>query len=66
MNFRVTHIYKENCCADSMTNNGISVSSLTWWDNMPNSIKDDFHHNRLCNLCFPLYRFYVGFCYYKL
>jgi len=56
-NFKVTHIYKEeNCCVGRMTNISISVSSLTWWDNLPNSIKDDFHHNRLC---LPLYKFYT-------
>jgi len=44
-----------------VTNIDIFVSSLTWWDNMPDSIKDDFPNKRLGS---PLYRF--CWCWFML
>lgn len=56
MTSTITHIFKvRNWCAGQIVNINLYASSLTWWDSLPDSIKDDFHHNILD---LTLYRFY--------
>lgn len=46
--FKVTHIFREeNCRADKMISIDLSTNSFTWWNNLSNSIFNDFNHNRL-------------------
>lgn len=55
MIFRVSHIYREvNACADKLASFGVVSRCFTWWDLVPNFIRDEFFRNRF-NL--PSYKF---------
>jgi len=55
MNFIVTHVYREgNFCADALANAGLSMTSLTVWNDIPICIRSHYGQNRLG---LPCYRF---------
>ncbi|GAU47191.1 hypothetical protein TSUD_350560 [Trifolium subterraneum] len=48
MNFIVSHIFREgNFCADGLANVGLFLDRLTFWNEIPFVIKDNFDANRL-------------------
>lgn len=41
MHFRSSHIFiEDNQVADALTNIGLSLTGMSWWDNPPPSIVD--------------------------
>jgi ribonuclease HI len=48
MNFIVSHIFREgNFCADGLANIGLFLDRLTFWNELPLVIKDNFDADRL-------------------
>lgn len=48
MNFMATHVFREgNVCADILANVGLSLSHLTVWLNLHDSIREVFGKNKL-------------------
>jgi len=55
MQFKVTHIYHEgNACADKLANFGVHHQNFTWWEVVPNFIREDYVRN---GMCLPMYRY---------
>lgn len=55
MHFVYSHVYREgNVCADKLANFGTTISSLVWWNSIPDFIKDDFFFDRIS---YTKYRF---------
>lgn len=51
------YIYKHresNVCADKLANYGIGDTGLTWWNTIPNFIREDYFLDRIS---FPKYSF---------
>jgi len=46
MHLIATHIYREgNYCDDILATIGLSLSTFTWWDGIPDEIVRDFVKN---------------------
>lgn len=55
MSFIVSHIFREgNTCADRLASHGLTIQGFSWWDSIPNFIREDFFRNRFS---LPFFRF---------
>ncbi|MCI11169.1 ribonuclease H protein [Trifolium medium] len=48
LNIHSSHIFREgNTCADKLANEGLALSTYTWWGLIPPCIRDEFLRDKL-------------------
>ena len=62
INFKVTHVFREDNCVNRLINLGVKIRvEFAWYSSLPNSIRLNFFHN-MCQL--PLFCLYVVCSYF--